>query len=107
MNPESSDIFSLPPIATRKKGDELGSFIVNFVAIVILAGLLTGFVLVSSLVKKITKADAGLVVYSENRIGIDDGIGYMSNYAKLIEVRSAVKKGASLDEAIREAGYGK
>ena len=87
-----------------KKG-VLGSFVVTFVATIIIVLILIGFVFISSIVKIASRADTGLVVHNEEMVGIDDGIGYMENYMKLVEAKGKVQDGVSLDEAILEARY--
>ena len=91
----------------NSKRGVLGSFIVTFVAIIIIALILLGFVYVYSMIKSVSDENAGAVIYKEDKIGIDDGIGYMSNYAELVEAKAEASKGVSLDDAIREAGYEK
>ena len=77
----------------------------NFIATVVIILILTVFVLVSSMMKVVTKNHTGETIYSESRAGIDGGVGYMDNYAKLVEVRQKIGEGLSLDNAIKEAGY--
>ena len=89
-----------------KKG-EIGSFVVMFVATIIVALLLLGFIYISSMIKVVSDENAGTVIHKEDKIGIEDGVGYMSNYVKLIEVKAEVSKGVSLDDAIGKVGYEK
>ena len=77
----------------------------TFVATIVIVLILVGFVFISSMVKTISKADAGLVVHEEDMIGIDDGIGYMDNYVELVEARSKVGSDVFLDDAMTEVGY--
>ena len=108
MNPKISySTFMLSPISGQKRGEELGSFLVNFVATIVLVILLISFAVASSWIKSSAKADAGLVVQKGDKIGNSDGVGYMNNYAKLVEVRMKISDGVSLDNAIAEAGYEK
>ena len=91
----------------NSKRGVIGRFIVSFVATIIIVLVLTGFILLSSMVKIVSKADAGLVIYKEDMIGIDDGIGYMKNYARLVEARSEVNIYLSLNQALLEVRYEK
>ncbi len=91
----------------KSKRGVIGSFMVSFIATIIIVLILVGFVLMSSLVKVVSKADAGLVIHDESMVGINDGIGYMNNYAKLIEARSKVGTYLSLDQSLLEVGYEK
>jgi len=107
MNPKTPhSVFKLPPLSSQKKGG-VGDFISLFVATIVIFILLIVFAMMASLVKITTQADAGQVIYSENQIGISNGIGYMNNYAKFVEVKAKVSDGVSLNNAIVEAGYEK
>ena len=89
-----------------KKGI-IGRFVVTFVATIVIALILLGFVFMSSMAKSSSKANAGVVIYKEDKLGIDDGIGYISNYAKLVEAKGKVGGDVSLSQAISEVGYEK
>ena len=91
----------------NSKRGEVGRFIVTFVAIILITLILAGFVFISSVVRNVSKANTGLVIHDENMIGIDDGIGYMENYVKLVEAKSKVGKYLSLDQVLLEVGYEK
>ena len=86
----------------NSKRGGVGVFTVTFVATIVIMLILIGFVLLSSMVKVVSKADAGLVIHDEDMVGIDDGIGYMENYVKLTEAKSKV---LSLDQALLEVRY--
>lgn len=91
----------------KSKRGVVGSFMTTFIATIIIVLILIGFVFMSSMVKIASKADAGLVVHKEDVIGIDDGVGYMDNYVKLVEARGKVWDNVSLDNALSEVGYEK
>ena len=91
----------------KSKRGVIGRFIVTFIATIVIALILIGFVFVSSMIKTISKANAGLVIHDEDMIGIDDGVGYMDNYVKLVEAKGRVRDDISLDGAIGEVGYEK
>ena len=91
----------------NSKRGSIGIFLAKFIARIIIVAILVGFVVLSSTVKLISKENMGLVIHDENMIGIDDGIGYMENYVKLVEARSKVGEYLSLEQTLLEVGYEK
>ena len=89
----------------NKKGQSGGDFIVNFIATIIIVILLMGFVFISNMVRISSGHSAGETVFKEDLLGITDGVGYMENYAKLVEARSASRGGFPLDRALHEVNY--
>lgn len=91
----------------KNKRGIIGSFAVNFVATIIIIIMLLVFAFTYSALRSYIKAEEGLVVYTEEKLGIEDGVGYMENYAKLVEARSKIDEDTNLDEALLEVGYEK
>ena len=89
----------------NKKG-VIGSFTTTFVAIIIVAILVTMFILSAAYLKSLTGIDSGEVVFQEDSLGLEDGVGYMNNYIKLVDAKSRVGDELSLDEALLEVNYG-
>jgi hypothetical protein len=83
----------------------IGSFSVTFIAIIIIAALLISMVVFSSIIKQATNANGEIVLQEEDSLGITDGVGYMENYAKLVEAR--MNDDLTLDDALVEVGYEK
>lgn len=89
----------------KNKRAVIGDFIVTFVSIVIIVALLIGFAFSASLIKASSRENVGTVVFNEDSLGLSDGVGYMENYIKLIDAKSRVDDGVSLDEALAGVGY--
>ncbi len=91
----------------KSKRGVIGRFVVTFVATITIALILLGFVFINSMVTMAGEKGAGIVIYKEDKLGIKDGVGYMNNYAKLVEAKAISSLGFSLDDTISEVGYGK
>jgi hypothetical protein len=63
------------------------------------------FIFFSGSVKSVSKNDAGESVFNEESLGLEDGVGYMENYIKLVDARSRYSDELSLDEALVEVKY--
>ena len=83
----------------------IGSFSVTFVATIIIAMLLISMIVFSLVIKQVTNANGEIVLQKEDSLGIADGVGYMENYAKLVEAR--MNNNLSLDDALLEVQYEK
>ena len=86
---------------------QLGPFVVMFGATIAIVLILVAFVLGAGLVKKANNAGAGVRVYDEESVEIDNIFDYMDRYVSLLKVRFFLEKGLSLDESFAEGGYEK
>lgn len=85
----------------------IGSFTTTFVATLMIFLILIYLVFIAVGIKEFTGAKGEVVIQKEDSLGIDEGVGYMENYIKLVEAKSIVDDETSLGEAILEVGYEK
>lgn len=89
----------------KNKSGQLGGFVTTFVATIIIVIIILVFLLFSSVIKSNAQASSGEAVFREDSLGIDDGVGYMDNYFKLVEARNLHHLGSDFDSAILEVEY--
>jgi hypothetical protein len=89
----------------KNKLGQLGGFITTFVATIIIVILISVFLLFAGVIKSNAEAHTGEAVFREDSLGIEDGVGYMEDYFKLVEVRSKYHSGSNFEEAMSEVGY--
>ena len=89
----------------KNKRGIIGSFIATFISTIIIIILIGIFIFTSSNVKLAADESAGEIIFNEESLGIENGVGYMENYIKLIDVKSRVNSGTSLDKALSEVKY--
>lgn len=92
---------------SKKGAAGVGTFFVNIFAIIVIFVILTLFIFFNSFIKNFTDQKVGKVIYKEDSLGIDGGVGYMNNYFKLVNLKGDVFYGYGLDKAISEVGYAK
>ena len=86
---------------------QLPAFLVMFGATIVVVLSLVVFVLGAGVVKKINNAGAGIKVYDEKGVEIDNIFNYMDRYVSLLNVKFFLEKGKTLDDSFKEAGYEK
>ena len=95
----------------NKKGG-IGGFLVMFWATIVIVLILTVFVIGSGLIKKASSFDnnaagAGVYIYNETDVGVDDVFVYADNYQKFVEAKYLIESGSELESALRGSGYEK
>jgi len=88
-----------------KKGF-VSSFLAFFGATILIVLILTVFVIGGSVIKKLNKVSSDVAIYDEKMAEIDNVFGYSERYVNLSEVKFFIAKGKTLDESLREVGYG-
>ena len=90
----------------NKKGI-LGSFVVMFVATIVIVIILTVFILSAGVIKKLNGAEGGTAIYDEEGVEIDNVFDYMDRYISLVKVRFFLERGSTLEKSFAEGDYGK
>ena len=87
----------------KNKRGGFGDLIMSVGATISIVLILVLFVLGAGVTKKFSKNEAGLVVYSEKGVAIDNIFSYMKKYERLVKIKFFLEKGYPLDVAIAEA----
>lgn len=77
-----------------------------FVATIAIVLILVGFVFMAGFVKKVSEG-AGLKIYDEKEMEINNIFYYMDRYISLLNAKFYLEKGSSIEEAFEESGYEK
>ena len=86
---------------------QLPAFLVMFGATIVIILILVVFVLGAGIVKKINNVGAGIKVYDEKGVEIDNIFEYMDRYISLLKVKFFLENDLTLDESFVEVGYEK
>ena len=87
------------------KKAQVGGFITTFVATIIIVIMILIFLFFSTLIRLDAEAAVGEAAFREDSLGLDDGVGYMEKYSKLVEVRGLYHSGIDFEDAMAEVGY--
>lgn len=90
-------------INKNKKG-VIGSFMMMVLAMTIIA-FLVAFLLMAASIREGFNQNNGEVIFKEDSLNLDDGVGYMKNYEKLVEARAIAGEDVSFNNALLEVGY--
>lgn len=89
----------------RKRG-MLSNFLVFFGATILIVLILIVYIIGGGVIKKLDRHAAGVAVYDEKKVEIDNIFDYSGRYVLLNEVKFLVAMGKGVDEALGEVGYG-
>jgi len=89
----------------NKRGMIIGSFIGLLVLTIAVVFILVVFILGSGVVKSMSKVDAGVVVYNETGVEIDNIFDHDLRYFDLVKIRFLLEDERSVDEALLEVNY--
>ena len=81
----------------QDKNGIIGGIMATFVATVVILIILLVFILGSGVIKKVTGSDEGVVVVSEEDVGLNNIFGYLSSYYDVMEMKIASWQGEILE----------
>lgn len=90
----------------RSKRGGIGDLLGLFVATIVIAIILIGFVVIVGVVKTFDKVKTGEKIYREGDVGVGDVKVYMKNYGRLVKAEGLIEKGEFVDEALELVEYG-